>query len=292
MNLPTIRPKIGLALSGGGTKGLAHIGVIKTLEKNGIPIDYIAGTSAGSIIGGLYAAGKTVLELEQIAKDLNWWQVVKLFIEPNFSLGLVKGERISKFLINHVGNIKFKDLRIPFSAVATDLNTGEPIIINKGELIPAIRSSSAVPFIFKPVTHVDNQLLGDGGLSIPLPTDVVRKMGADIVIGVNLYQDCHLDEESNRIFPMTINSIKILIHHLSEINAKSADIIISPNVYFVKWNSILSQKERQEIINSGITATENKISIIEKTIKEYKVNLFSKILMNIKSFFRSFLPRR
>jgi len=286
MKLPCRRLRIGLALSGGGTKGLAHIGVIKTLERNGIPIDYIAGTSAGSIIGGLYAANKNISQLEKIVNNLNWWQIVTLFLEPTFKQGLVKGEKISKFLAKYVGDIKIEELQISFSAVTTDLNTGQPVIINKGELIPAIRSSSAVPFIFKPIMNTNNQLLGDGGLSIPVPTDIVRKMGADIVIAVNLYHDCRLDEQSSKIFPMIANSIKILIHHLADVNIQSADIVITPNVSRVKWNTILSQKDRQELIDIGAAATEEKISMIKRVLIKQKTNLFSTIIKKIKSIFR------
>ncbi|PIU29168.1 MAG: hypothetical protein COT09_02270, partial [Candidatus Hydromicrobium americanum] len=176
-----IRPKIGLALGSGGPKGLSHIGIIKVLEENNITIDFIAGASIGSVIGGFYASTKNIKKIEKIALSNNWRQTLPLFFDPSLRQGFVSGRKIKIFIENIIGKIHFKDLKIPFSVVATDIKTGETVIINEGEVALAIRASSSIPLIFKPL-KLDSMLLVDGGLSLPVPVGVVRRMGADLVI--------------------------------------------------------------------------------------------------------------
>jgi len=178
--------KIGLALGSGSARGLAHVGVIMALEAYNIPIDIIAGTSIGSVIGSLYASGATVRQLEEVALSIKKSKTL-FMIDPVFPhSGLISGDRIEKML-NQFG-IKdkiFDDLKIPFAAVATDVESGAEVILNQGKVIDAVRASISIPGIFTPVKYQDYYLV-DGGVVDPVPVDVVKMMGADIIIAVNL----------------------------------------------------------------------------------------------------------
>ncbi len=183
--------KVGLALGSGGARGIAHIGVLEVLEELGIPINFIAGTSIGSVVGALYAAGVPLKELKDYSLSLNKKKAMSLF-EPalNFN-GIFSGRKIV-LILKELGldDISFSDLKIPFSAVATDLNTGKEVIINKGSVAMAVRASSAIPLVFAPVIYRDYYLV-DGGVIDPVPVEVVKRMGADLVIAVRLsdYKD-------------------------------------------------------------------------------------------------------
>jgi len=177
--------KIGIALGGGAVRGLAHIGVLKVFEKYKIPITYIAGTSMGAIIGGLFAAGLSAQEIEDIALKLNGKKALKIF-SPSWShSGFIDGKNITKYLSSLLPDRNISGMPIQFRAVATDFFTGEKFIIEKGSLWDAVRASSSIPVIFTPAVSAHKILL-DGGLSDPLPTSVVKKMGADIVVSVNV----------------------------------------------------------------------------------------------------------
>ena len=177
--------KVGVALSGGAAKGLAHIGVIKAFEEMGIRIDYIAGSSMGALIGAAYASGIPIDTLEKIAVDTDWKTTAKLFI-PGFSTsGLIDGKRVKEFLYTFYGDKKIEDLPIPFAATAADISSGKLYVINKGSLLEAVRASISIPIVFTPVKHKDIFLV-DGGLVDPVPIDVVREMGADFVIAVHV----------------------------------------------------------------------------------------------------------
>ncbi len=178
--------KIGLALGSGGARGIAHIGVLEVFEELGIPIDAIAGTSIGAVVGALYAAGIPLNKLRDFSLSLNRKKTMALF-DPtlNFS-GMFSGKRIIA-LLKELGleGVTFSDLKIPFAAVATDMYTGKEIIINKGSVVMAVRASSSIPMVFAPVVY-KNYYLVDGGVIDPVPVEVVRNMDVDIVIAVRL----------------------------------------------------------------------------------------------------------
>ena len=177
--------KIGLALGSGAARGLTHIGVLKAIEENGIKIDYISGSSIGALIGGAYAIGMSVEEIENIALQTNWKLMAKIF-SPTISLSsLVNTNYLSEFLSTWFGNKTFDDLKIPFSAVTSDIQTGEMVVLEKGDLLSAIRASISIPILFSPVTIGKHKLV-DGRLVNPTPVDVVKKMQMDKVIAVNL----------------------------------------------------------------------------------------------------------
>lgn len=179
------KKKIGLALGSGAARGLAHIGVLKILTANQISIDFIAGSSMGALIGALYASGLSIEQMEDIACNTDWKLTAKMFTPTLPWAGLVEGNRIREFIRTLVGDKNINDLQIPFAAVATDVQTGEEIVIENGSLIEAVRASISIPGVFTPVRH-QNRFLVDGGVVNPVPADVARNMGADIVIAVNV----------------------------------------------------------------------------------------------------------
>ncbi|OQA92832.1 MAG: NTE family protein RssA [Elusimicrobia bacterium ADurb.Bin231] len=180
-----IDKKIGLALGGGAARGLAHIGVLKVLERYKIPINYIAGTSMGSIIGGCYAAGISADILEEHSVKLLKKSALQLFYPALSNSGFINGDNIKRYLSTITEDKEISKLNIYFKAVTTDFFTGKEYVIEKGSLFDALRASSAIPVVFTPYAQGERVLV-DGGLSNPLPTSTVRNMGAEIVIAVNV----------------------------------------------------------------------------------------------------------
>jgi NTE family protein len=225
----TNRPKIGLALGSGGSRGLAHIGVIKVLLDNDIPIDYIAGASAGALIGGLYASSKDIDFVERVAREINSSQLMSFVFDITAEGGFSSGNKMEQFIRRELDDITFKDLKLPFAAVATNLETGSTVVLDSGDVTSAIRASISVPLMFEPVRK-DLQILVDGGLSEPVPVDLVRAMGADIVIGVNLDAPCSHENHLESVNFKTIAgaTMNILRHHLSYMHAKDADVLVEP----------------------------------------------------------------
>lgn len=255
------RPKIGLALGSGGSRGLAHIGVLQVLEENGIAIDYIAGASIGALLGGFYANGMTSKEIEDMASLTNWRTLFSL-VDPHLGLGLLGGEKVKSFIESYVDGNSIEKTKIPFAAVATNIQTGEPVVFHKGKLAEAIRASISIPLVFKP-TEVDGALLADGGLSMPVPVQVVREMGADIVIAVNLDKHVHGTSPNPSFADIADDSLSILRHHLGLANVASADIAINIDVGRVYWYQFTNG---QDIIKTGRTMTEAVIPRLRELI--------------------------
>ena len=179
--------KIGLALGSGSARGWAHIGVIRALKDAGIQLDCVAGTSVGALVGAVYASGN-LDSLEEVVLKLDWKQVVYFFDVVFPKSGLIDGNKVADFVRNHVKEINIEELPLPFSAISTNLATGSEVVIQKGDIIEAVRASISVPGIFTPVRK-NGTLLVDGGLVNPVPVSVVRKMGADFVIAIDLNHD-------------------------------------------------------------------------------------------------------
>src|SRR5438309_5297570 len=178
------RPRVGLALSGGAARGVAHVGVLRAFEEHAIPIDAIAGASAGSLIGGAYAAGLPVDELEEMARKFRWRHTSRF----SFSrLGLQSNAKMETFLRARLPVTRFEDLKVPFAAIAMDLMKGTPVVFrDEGDLPFAIRASTCIPAIYAPVRDSNGRLLVDGGLVASLPISYARDLGADIVSGVDV----------------------------------------------------------------------------------------------------------
>ena len=292
------RKKIGLVLSGGGAKGFAHIGVIKVLEKAGVKIDYIGGTSVGSVIGALYASGYNATQLDSIFRDTDFNNLItdyiprssKNFYEKrndemyafslpvnNFKVGiplsLSKGMfnyNLINRLTKHVKEIHdFNKLPIPFLCMATDIETGQQVVLNKGYLAKALLASSAFPSIFSPV-ELEGKLLVDGGVSNNFPVDEIRKLGADIIIGVDVQ-----DEIKDRNSLNDATKILVQINNLQMIekmkaNKETTDIYIKPEV---NQYGIISFDAIEDIINKGEMAANEQIDKIKKLtnpIENYK----------------------
>jgi len=253
------RPRIGLALSGGGARGIAHVGVLKALEELHVPIDYIAGTSMGSIAGGLYASGLSSQDLQHSVESINWNNMLNLNVnrrelsyrdkqnqlrlfqlaiglDKDFSLattsGVVGGQNLFlalKRLTKGIHLDDFSKLPIPFKAVAVDVNTAETYWIEKGDLALALRASMAVPLVFAPV-EIDGHLLVDGGILNNLPVDVVRAMGADIVIAINISKPLKEIKSNSSFLTMAAQSLGTALIQNTRRALKNADIIITPNL--------------------------------------------------------------
>ena len=261
MSAPAHRPRIGLVLSGGGARGIAHIGVLKVLEEERVPIDAIAGTSMGAVVGGLYASGLTAKEIERIVTSLNWQDAFRdrppredLTLrrkqeDQNFLVkfplgirghkmvlpkGLVQGQRLNQMLrrltlpVARITN--FDELPTPFRANATDLETGDAVTIDSGDLTSAMRASMSAPGVFAPVER-DGRLLVDGGISENLPIDLARQMGVDILIVVDVGSPLLTRDKLNSVPVISNQMIAILIQHNSKQQLEKLtpkDLLIAP----------------------------------------------------------------
>jgi NTE family protein len=177
--------KIGLALASGGARGSAHVGVLKVLEAEGIPISAVTGSSIGALVGGAYAAGVSVERIEQEWLNTNLPKVVRSFLPTFPRAGLSSGGELRKYLQELIGDVRIEELPIPFAAMGCDIDTGEGVVLDHGPLADAMRASSSIPGIFQPVRW-EGHLLVDGGLVEPLPVRLCRDLGADLVIGVDI----------------------------------------------------------------------------------------------------------
>ncbi|MFC1965114.1 patatin-like phospholipase family protein [Chloroflexota bacterium] len=179
------RKKIGLALGGGAARGLAHIGVLDILQKEGIPIDMVAGTSAGAIVGALYAQGKDAGQIKSLALEFGSRKLAS-FVDPYLpKSGFIRGKKIHDLLVSYIGDVRFSDMKIPFVCVATDIETGEEVVINQGSVPEAVRASISIPGIFA-VTRWEGRYLVDGGVVNPVPVNVLKQIGASFIIAVNV----------------------------------------------------------------------------------------------------------
>lgn len=226
------KPKIGLALGGGAARGFAHIGVIKMLESQGIVADYVVGTSAGAVVGSLYAAGNDAFAMQKLAQQLD----EKIFADWTLGgRGFLKGEAIQEFINLHLNKRTLEKLNKPFATVATDLNSGERVVFRTGDTGLAVRASAAVPGIFQPAQFSGKSYV-DGGLTSPVPVQAAREMGADFVIAVDI---------SARPEGQPIDSLTAIIWQTTTIMGKAiatnelkgADIVIRPKLPYVKsWD--------------------------------------------------------
>ncbi|HVA96202.1 MAG TPA: patatin-like phospholipase family protein [Candidatus Acidoferrales bacterium] len=267
-------PTIGLALGSGGAKGLAHIGVLRSLEKHGIPISLIAASSIGSIMGAHYARFQDSKKLEELVLSFDRKKGAALF-DFTFRGGLIKGEKTEAFISEILENAQFSDLRIPLSIVATNYYTAETVIFTDGDLTKAIRASIAVPAIYQPIFYLD-KLMADGGLSNPVPVTVASGMGADITIAVNLDQ-VYVETVLTSIPALAripLHAVNILRHNLAQYAISSADVIITPQNKFriglVGWRYIFNNEKALQIIKEGEDATDKVIPEINKLIDQYQ----------------------
>ena len=227
--------KIGLALGGGAARGFAHIGVIKALESQGLMPEVVVGTSAGSVVGALYAAGNNGFTLQKQALEMDeagitdW--TVPLFAKAS---GVLKGEALQNYVNKAVNQQSLEKLKIPFGAVATDLQSGEPILFRRGNVGIAVRASSAVPGVFQPVKIGERNYV-DGGLVAPVPVRFTREMGADFVIAVNISSQPET-QTANSSLDVLLQTFTIMGKRLNFYELKDADIVITPGLGSMKGN--------------------------------------------------------
>jgi NTE family protein len=250
--------KVGLALGGGAARGLAHIGVLEVLEKEGIPIDRIAGTSAGAAVGALYAQGRNTGAIKALALDLNWKRLASLVDLALPKTGFIQGKKIKEQLKSIIGgDIKFSNLKIPFACVATDIKTGEEIVINQGSVLDGVRASISIPAIFTLIKR-EGRYLVDGGLVNPVPVSVVKKQGADFIIAVNVTADAvnrtNLGKKAKEptIFNVIMQSIYISTHSLVKSSLEGADIVIEPDLADIPYGDF--QRAKEGILRGALAA--------------------------------------
>lgn len=223
--VPKTRPVIGLVLGGGAAKGFAHIGVIKALEAQGIVPDLVIGSSAGALVGALYAAGLSGFKLQALAIPFNEFQVSDWVLPDR---GLIKGEALAKFINTAVANRPLEKLPRKFGVVATDLASGEPVVFRTGDTGTAVRASSSVPGVFQPVSIRGREYV-DGGLSSPVPVRFARQMGATFVIAVDI-SDKPVNGKLSGTFDILMQAVTIMGQTITRYELPLADVVIRPNI--------------------------------------------------------------
>jgi NTE family protein len=288
-----MKKKVGLALGGGGARGLAHIGVLKVLSEEQIPIDFIAGTSMGSIIGAMYAQNPDpaalIDRLESFISSRDYDSLGLKYIVPKansnpsflnqmvrvvsqrivvniaqFRQGVIKTERLSEAISKLLDRGNIEDTRVPFACTATDLNTGQTVLFRKGDIQKAVTISSSIPGFLSPHKW-HGMLLTDGGVSAPVPVKEVRQMGADIVIGVGV--------DTNHVEPLEDPHVIEIISRvdlvrgkiLSKAQLSAADIRLHPQINKAHWSELLRYRE---FIEAGIKEAEDKLPQIRTAVRK------------------------
>ncbi|MDH4134041.1 MAG: patatin-like phospholipase family protein [Gammaproteobacteria bacterium] len=258
------RPRIALVLGGGAARGFAHIGVIRVLEREKIPVDLIVGTSVGSLIGALYAHEANSFELEWTAFTLEKDDLLDYAL-LSATMGPVKGERLETFVTKKIPVTNIESLRIPFSAVATDLNRGTRVVLDRGPLARAIRASCAIPGVFQPVEY-QGRLLVDGGAIDNLPVAVAREKGAEIVIAVDISQNVTNYNITN-LFDVTLQAVNIMFAENVSQKRRDADVLVSPAVGSV---AMLDFTQKKRLVQAGIDAADQSMPAIRQAIEDWK----------------------
>jgi NTE family protein len=263
----TRSPSIGLALGSGGARGLAHIGAIQVLEEHGVSIDVVAGSSIGALVGALYCSGNDGEALYGIASDTTLLKIVPLF-DPSLRHGFLGGTKLERLIKRFVGGRRVEECRIPLAVIATDLRSGEVVVFREGDLASVVRASISVPWVFRPV-EIDGRLLADGGLSMPVPAEPARDIGADVVIAVDLDWERPLSDPSDARAPgvreMGNRSLALLRRHLAAQDARHADVVVRPRFgREIRWDSFLDPEDLvdrgREAMVAAMTALETAIS--------------------------------
>ncbi len=252
------RPKVGLALGGGFARGIAHIGVLRVLEENEIPIDFIAGTSVGALIAATYASGTSLEEMERQGaathfRDFGRWTLSRM--------GMASNEPLENFLHKFTPAEFFSQMKIPLSIVATNLISGASVHFTDGEIAPALRASCAYPGLFLPVEY-RGQIFVDGFLTETVPAEAARDMGADIVIGVHLEPGLLKTAPRNTIEVIS-RSFSIIQTAASQLWHSDVDVLIEPEVHHILWDEFV---KTPQLVAAGETATRAAIPKIREAL--------------------------
>ncbi|WP_243289987.1 patatin-like phospholipase family protein [Bacillus sp. FJAT-47783] len=256
------RPHVGLALGSGGARGFAHLGIIKVLKEHGIPIDFIAGSSMGALIGSFFAADLTIDQMYKLAKAFKRKYYLD-FTVPK--MGFITGNRVKELIKAFTKNKNIEDLSIPLAVVATDLYEGKKVVFRKGPVADAVRASIAIPGIFVPV-QIDDMLLVDGGVADRVPVSVVKQMGADIVIAVDV-SHVKKHEQITSIFDVIMQSLDIMQDELVHHRKIASDIMIRPSVGQYSSKAFTNI---EEILKKGEEEAEKYIEAIKERISNWE----------------------
>lgn len=257
---PKRLPAIGIALGGGFARGIAHIGVLKVLEEEGIPVRMIAGTSVGAIMGAAYCSGLTIKELEELAHKVRFTTFARWTLSR---FGFATNDRMVSFLTRTLKVQTFEELRIPLGITATDFNTGEGVVFSSGSIIDPVRASCAYPGMFLPV-EIDGRWLVDGMLSHPVPTHPLRKMGADRVLAVHLKGQWSKTGAPRHLFDVIGQSFAIAQDMMSATWRSAADLVIEPDVAGFDYDDF---KRAGELIHVGEMAMRSALPQVRKWLE-------------------------
>lgn len=266
----TKRKTVGLALGGGAFRGFALIGAINALKQNNIPIDYISGASVGSFIGAYYALFSDLKLLEKEIIGNSKKNLPSIFDIGFLGGGLVNSRKFEAFMRRVLGEHDFAEAKIPLYVAATDLTNGEAHIFKEGKICVAVQASCSVPVVFEP-TKVKSHRFVDAGLSDPVPVNVLKEAGADVVIAINLY---HKNEFTNKRFTFTkvaLRSTRIVLYHLAKASIKNADVVVAPDVskYLqkTKLKAYFKKEIADQMIAVGFKETMKHMDEIKKLLK-------------------------
>lgn len=255
------RKKVGLVLGGGVARGIAHIGVLKVLHSYKVPIDFIVGTSSGSLVGAAYAAGMDVSLIEQVALHIHWGDLLKFTM---FRPGFISGEAIENFVVKYIRDKNFSELKIPFAAVATDIRTGEAVVIKEGKVAKAVSASSAFPGFFAP-EEIEGRFLVDGGVAANVPVEVARKMGAEFVIASDVIPCKFIHGLPRDPLQVFGRSLDLILKKLSCEEAQGADILVELEMEEDIWH--LDLHKAKKLIAAGEVAAHRAINKIRKALR-------------------------
>ncbi|PWT82988.1 MAG: esterase [Acidobacteria bacterium] len=255
-------PRIALALSGGAARGIAHVGVLRALTENDIPIDAIAGTSAGALVGGAFASGMPLDEIEAIGRSLRWRDIGRMTMSR---LGVQTNERLEQYLRARLPKKRFEEFPIPLAVVATDLQSGKPVIMReKGDVPFAIRASCAIPGWYVPVVDFTGRQLVDGGLVANIPAQVARAFDVDIVIAVDVNAEGAKFLSATSVIGVVLQSMMMVQKTASLHQLQTADYVIRPSVGHIRWDEM---SRANELIKAGYEAGVESISEIRNVIE-------------------------
>lgn len=260
MTLSNKRKKVGLALSGGVARGPVHVGVLNVLEQEGIPIDYVAGTSAGAIVGAAYCAGLEIPQLRTLAVDSGWRSMARLTRSRH---GLISFSKMESYLESLVGELDIRDLSIPFTAVVTDMERGRPVSLHRGRLATAVRASCSVPGVVTPV-EINGRYFCDGGVTNNLPVDAVREMGADYIIAVDLFVPIYRPRLG--VLGALLAALELLIRHAGG-GSNQADCLIEPAIAGHNYLNF-SRKKSLQYIALGEAAARQVVPTIKAALNQ------------------------
>jgi NTE family protein len=238
--------KIGLALGGGAVLGAAHVGVLKAIEEMDIKISYVAGTSIGAFVAAFYAFGYKSADIHKIASKIRWMDISQLSLSGK---GLLSNKKLGELINEDLDKKNIEDSDMPLAMIATDINTGEKVVLKKGHVANAVMASTCIPGVFIPVDF-DDHLLVDGGIVENVPIDTVKNMGADYVIGVDLNADRAYAKPKN-IIDVIVNSFHFTLKSAAKFQTENADLLITPDLS--EFNMV-STDQIEDLIKNGYDA--------------------------------------